>query len=144
MFVLMFAAPAWAQELVVNKEDNPDPVEVGDLLLYTIVVENAGNETATDVVLGDALPVNTTFVSATPSAGIVCIVPSPGTRGGIVTCNLGNLEPDEVGTVEILVRPTAEAGEVGFVTNTVTIAGTNTTPAVATELTQVIPNDEEN
>ncbi|HEX3152354.1 MAG TPA: hypothetical protein VHR66_30050 [Gemmataceae bacterium] len=56
-------------DLVLGKSvDNPLP-NVGDTIAYTILVRNAGPDTATNVRVTDALPAGLTFVSATPTQG---------------------------------------------------------------------------
>jgi uncharacterized repeat protein (TIGR01451 family) len=50
--------------LSISKTDNPDPVAAGNLLTYTIVVQNIGNADATGVTISDTVPASTTFVSA--------------------------------------------------------------------------------
>jgi uncharacterized repeat protein (TIGR01451 family) len=67
-------------DLVITKTASADPVYVGSLLTYTLVVTNLGTLTATDVIETDNLPAGVTFVSATPSSGICT------ESGGVVTC----------------------------------------------------------
>jgi uncharacterized repeat protein (TIGR01451 family) len=139
MTVLM-AAPAWAQTttLSVTKSDSPTTVRVGELLTYTIVVRNTGTDPATNVRLDDDLPANTTFVSAAVTVGSGnCTEPAVGATGGTVRCNLGTIAPGGTRTVTIEVRPTAAAGEAGFVDNTATAEGSNTNRARDTERTTV-------
>ncbi|MBN1260862.1 MAG: DUF11 domain-containing protein, partial [Anaerolineae bacterium] len=51
--------------LAIAKTADPGiSVEAGDLLTYTLVVENTGNADATGVTISDAVPADTTFVSA--------------------------------------------------------------------------------
>ncbi len=57
------AVTAWAN-LSLAKSDSPDPVVAGETLTYTLVVSNAGESTATGLVLADTLPVGVGFVSA--------------------------------------------------------------------------------
>src|SRR5207249_3766763 len=52
-------------DVSVTKSDSPDPVIVGSNLSFTITVNNAGPSNAATVVLTDAIPANTTFVSMT-------------------------------------------------------------------------------
>jgi uncharacterized repeat protein (TIGR01451 family) len=54
--------------LQISKTARPDPVQVGEELLYTIHVVNLGQQ-ATSLVITDTLPANTTYVlgSATSS-----------------------------------------------------------------------------
>ena len=65
-------------DLSVTKTDSPDPVAAGSNITYTIVIDNDGPDTATSVVLTEATPANTTFVSVSPSAG--CATPSGSRR----------------------------------------------------------------
>ena len=63
-------APAASADLqIVKSVSSPNGTEVGDQVTYTLVATNNGPDTATGVVVTDALPSNVTFVSATPSAG---------------------------------------------------------------------------
>jgi uncharacterized repeat protein (TIGR01451 family) len=50
--------------LSITKTTSPEPVAPGDLLTYTITVENSGYAKATGVTITDTLPTNTTFISA--------------------------------------------------------------------------------
>ena len=49
----------------LTKSDAPDPVAAGSTITYTLGYQNVGTNNATGVVVSDALPANTTFVSAT-------------------------------------------------------------------------------
>ncbi len=51
-----------AADLVITKEDNPEPVDVGDNLAYTLRVTNRGLQEATGVELVDDLPGNVIFI----------------------------------------------------------------------------------
>ncbi|MCS7287478.1 MAG: DUF11 domain-containing protein, partial [Anaerolineae bacterium] len=53
-------------DLAITKADNPDPVIVGTLLTYTLVVTNYGPLVARGVVVTDILPPAVAFVSADP------------------------------------------------------------------------------
>jgi uncharacterized repeat protein (TIGR01451 family)/CSLREA domain-containing protein len=117
-------------DLAISKTDNPDPVEVGNNLTYTMAVENNGPSNATGVTMTDTLPAGVTFVSATPSQG-TC------TGTSTVTCALGSLAVGPIATVTLVVTPTAP----DTITNTATVTGNETdlTPAnnTATEQTTV-------
>ena len=60
VLTLLLAAPAWAQaDLDISKSDNPDPVDTGDLVRYTLRVTNEGTApltNANDVEVIDNLP----------------------------------------------------------------------------------------
>jgi len=53
-------------DISVVKTGPPDPVLVGTNITYSIVVSNAGPNTASNVISRDSIPTGTTFVSATP------------------------------------------------------------------------------
>jgi uncharacterized repeat protein (TIGR01451 family) len=53
-------------DLRVTKFGPADPVTVGQNITYTIVVTNAGPNTASNIISRDAIPTGTDFVSATP------------------------------------------------------------------------------
>jgi len=50
--------------LEVTKQADPDPVQAGSLLTYTIVVNNSGNADATGVTITDTIPTDTAFAWA--------------------------------------------------------------------------------
>lgn len=70
-------------------------VEPGGVIVYTIRYGNAGPGMATGVAINDALPLNTTFVSAS-SGGILL--------GSSVFWTPGNLQPGQDGSVTLQVR----------------------------------------
>jgi len=143
----LWGSPAWAQaELRVEKTDSPDPIIEGQVLTYTVVVENPGNADATDVVLTDDLPANTRFVSVSTTPGDCDTTldpadPSTGPGTDDVTCELGDIAAGGSATVTIRVRPT-RAAVGGTITNTA--RATTTTPGVGTAsdsaTTRVLPN----
>jgi uncharacterized repeat protein (TIGR01451 family) len=64
-------------DLSVTKSANPEPVEAGDVLNYSIVITNNGLGDATGVTVSDPLPANTHFVPGS----IVLDPPGAGTAG---------------------------------------------------------------
>ncbi len=91
-------------------------VTVGADLTYTLDVVNLGPETATNVILEDTLPANTTFVSA--SGGGVA-------AGGKVTWALGDIARDATASVTLTIRPNAS----GTLTNGATVSADQPDPA---------------
>jgi len=89
-----------APKLEIIKTDDPDPVAVGGILNYTIVISNVGYAEATGVVLSDTLDPQVTFNSATPA---------PDSYNGVVTWIIGTIAPWEVltHTLSVTVSPTA-------------------------------------
>ena len=53
--------------LTITKSDSPDPVQAGETLNYTILVNNTGNMNASNVIVTDVYDANVTFVSSVPS-----------------------------------------------------------------------------
>jgi len=95
-------------DLSVTLTDSPDPVSVNNTLTYTATVTNSGEGNLSGVTLTDSLPVNTTFVSATPSQGSCS-----GTTS--LNCSLGTINAGQNATISIQVTPTKE----GTLSNTV-------------------------
>lgn len=110
--------------LVVTKSGSPDPVMVGNNLIYQIVITNNGPDTATDIVLVDQLPPDVDFISASTGCS---------QAGGKVTCNLGTLEPNNSSTVTMIVQPRIP----GVITNTATVTSQESSPTSTTTTTQV-------
>ena len=104
-------------DLAVIKVGFPDLVIVGNVLTYTILVNNNGPADATGVMLTDVLPADVTFGSVTPSQGSCS-----GT--GVVICALGNVANGVTATVTIVVTPTAT----GTITNTASVVGNEFDP----------------
>jgi uncharacterized repeat protein (TIGR01451 family) len=101
-----YSGPLQQADLAIAAADAPDPVALGDPLVYTLSVANAGPLDATGVSLTDTLPATADFVSATPGQG------SCRETGGIVTCDLGELAAGIGTTVEVVVLPRA-VGPIG-------------------------------
>jgi uncharacterized repeat protein (TIGR01451 family) len=97
-------------DLSLTKTASAEPVSPGETFEYTLVVENAGPDPATNTNLVDTLPAGVTFVSA--SAGCTH-------AGGVVTCDLGTLAVGEATEVRIVV---SAPGEEGVITNTATVS----------------------
>jgi uncharacterized repeat protein (TIGR01451 family) len=80
----------------------PASLNVGSALTNTITIANFGPDTATGILLTNTLPAGVQFVSATLSQGSVT-----GSKGGEVTCNLGNLAVGASAKVIIVTMPSA-------------------------------------
>ena len=94
--------------LVIRKL-SPDRAEIGDIITWTIEVENRGPQGAPGVIVRDALPAAVQYVGTTPDQGS-CVY---ATTGRLVTCNLGTVANGD--TVRVLVR--ARALKPGTITN---------------------------
>ncbi|MCL6259317.1 gliding motility-associated C-terminal domain-containing protein [Aquiflexum sp. TKW24L] len=114
--------------VVINKVANKSIVRLGDTIIYTISVSNAGNAFATGVSVRDVLPAGTAFVS-TDRGGVH--------SNGIVNWNIGLLSPGQtvVITLEVLVNGNFVGGEV--ITNTASV----TSPSDPATPKTSIPSD---
>ncbi len=88
---------AVAPVLTFQKSATPDPVQAGGQLVYTISFSNTGNGDATSVDITDAVPANTSFVSATGGYTY-----NAGT--GTVTWNISTLAAGTSGSVSLTVQ----------------------------------------
>jgi uncharacterized repeat protein (TIGR01451 family) len=98
-------------DLDLTKTANAGIVSVGDLITYTLEVENQGTISATDVILTDAGTAGTTFVSVDPAGNCSEVA-------NIVTCDLGDMDDGEAETVIIVVM----ADIAGIYTNTASVS----------------------
>jgi uncharacterized repeat protein (TIGR01451 family) len=123
--------PPAPPDLTIVKLDTPDPVNAGGTLAYFISVTNAGQSTASAVVMVDQLPAGVTFISATPSMGSC----------NFVTCNLGSMAPGQVATITVLVR--VNPGTTGTILNTACVSTStpesNTANNCDDETTTIVP-----
>ena len=94
-------------DLSVTKDDESDPVPVGDDIIYLIDVTNNGPSVATGVTVTDTLPDGTDFQGATTTTGTCS------ERRDIVTCDVGILGAGA--SASITIETTAEV--VGTLTN---------------------------
>lgn len=109
-------------DLSIDKTDEPDPVTAGGALLYTLTVANSGPDAATNVVVVDALPSGTTFVSA-EGDGWNC-----GEDDGEVVCTRSSVPADEAAPdIEIVVETTTA----GTITNVADVSADEDDPVAA-------------
>ncbi len=117
-----------ASLLSIAKADEPDPVRVGDEITYALSLRNDGAIPLTNVVVTDALPTGTAFVSA--DAGGVLV-------GGEVEWHLGALAPGEEAVLQLVVQvlPPAQPGQV--ILNTFVVSSTESAPRSVSAATEV-------
>lgn len=99
---------------VVKSNDPPGVVAPQDTITYSMTVANEGDATATGVTLTDPLPAGTTFVDATLGCS---------EANGIVSCDLGEIDPGASLDVEITVSVDQIA--CGPLANVATVAASN-------------------
>ena len=118
-------------DLSISKEADPSPVHLGEVLTYTLLVNNLGPNDATGVKMVDNLPEGVTYIHSSPGCARVNLK---------ITCTIGNLGSGEVKELVITVRaPLVE----GTLTNTATVSGNEPDPVpgnnTATTNTMVVP-----
>ncbi len=116
-------------DVSVTKNANPNPIAAGQNLTYLLTALNGGPSRADNVSITDTLPLDVSFVSATPSAGTcgttpgVNVTTTAGNR--TVACNLGNIGNGAQQTVSIVVRPNTIT-RATTITNNVSVATATT------------------
>jgi uncharacterized repeat protein (TIGR01451 family) len=81
------AGPSTSADIAVTKGATPDPVIAGNNITYSLTVTNLGPDDATDVVLTDNIPANTSFQSILAPPGWTCNTPPVGGTGAITCTN---------------------------------------------------------
>lgn len=123
-------------DLLVNKTDDADPVNVGDDVTYTLTASNNGASTAENVRLVDTLPTGTgapTFVEVVSPlpAGMSCDTSgvTVGAAGGSVVCTIDRLGGVGTGATgepfRVEVRIRLRGADKGQYTNQASVSLTN-------------------
>lgn len=94
------------------KSDDPDPVLAGGIITYTIEYGNSGNMNATNVVVSDPVPTNTTYVADSASNGGIF-------NGSEITWNIGTLVAGTSGVLTFQVTTDSNLNNNSTVSNTV-------------------------
>ncbi len=113
-------------DLSVAKVGLPDPIIVGETLLYQIVVTNNGPSDAQAVVITDTLDANTHFSGATPGC-----THDGSISGGLITCTVGTLAAGDQAAFLLSVRVDPGLTTDTVLTNTVTVGSTTPDPVLA-------------
>ena len=120
-------------DLTISKIDDPEPVDAGAMLTYTVTFENLGESTALNVVMTDTLPATVTFVDAiVPNSTVVCSQIGSGVR-----CTKAQLAVGERVDVKIVVTAPDAGGDIvnrAFISSDTTdpISGNNSAEATTT------------
>ena len=105
-------------DLSLAKTDSVDPIETSAGLSYTLTVNNAGPDAATNVQVVDTLPSGVTFGNAS-GTDWTC-----NESGGTVTCELASLAVGPANPITVNVAAPSTAGEM---TNQATVSAADTT-----------------
>ena len=119
MLLLWSASASADADLAIDKTDSADPVQVSQLLTYTLTIDNDGPDLATDVAVTDTLPTSVTYVDASASQGSCFLTPSD-----TVECDLEDIPNGDSVTVEIEVVPT----QPGAITNVAQVSASTVDP----------------
>ena len=98
------------QGLVLSKTVDKATAKSGDVLLYTITYRNTGADALTNLVVSDATPAYTRFVSAaegtraTGLTGVTIATPGVNNKGAVKWTFAGSLNPGQSGTVVFRVQ----------------------------------------
>ncbi len=116
----LIANPVRAQadpDLFINKWNTNGYARPGGVFVYGIYYRNQGSGVASNTIIVDTLPASTTYAGDT--SGVAPIV-----SGGVITWNLGNIDPEErdVFFVTVNVMPTVLTGSQVITRNCVAIS----------------------
>ena len=112
------AQSAPSADIVVSKSGD-EAVALGGQITYSLTVYNAGPDDAVNIVLTDAIPAHTSFVSASTNTGSVSF------DGTTVTVNVGTLPFDSTANATLVVQVDQNTPRNTTISNTVT--GTSST-----------------
>ncbi len=107
-------------DLQILKTQPTGVLILGEPITYTLTYSNAGNVTATGVVITETVPTYTTFVATGSTAGWSC--PDGSAAGTVCTLNIGTLNVGAGGTATFIVATTPSMPGGATVTNTASIA----------------------
>jgi len=100
-------------DIVVSKSGD-ETVALGGQITYNLVVYNAGPDDAVNIVLTDAIPAHTSFVSASTNTGSVSF------DGTTLTVNVGTLAFDSTAVATLVVQVDQNTSRGTIINNTVT------------------------
>ena len=113
-----------APTIGLTKSASPSVVNAGANVTFSMNWAIGGNSQATNVVIIDTVPANTTFVSADLGGTYDSVTNK-------VTWNLGTKNPGNSGTVSMIVKTTSPLANGTIITNTATIDSAKTDPPVS-------------
>lgn len=90
-----------APDVTLNKDDGQTTAYAGEVLIYTLLVGNAGQALAPHVVITETVPAYTTFNAGASSSGWSCSDGAP--AGTVCTYAVGNLPAGSSTTVDFAV-----------------------------------------
>lgn len=106
-------------DLSISKIDDADPVIAGDVLTYTIRVDNAGPSDAENVVVTDTLPPEVVLMATSGCAEDPV---------GVPTCSLGTIPANQFVEYQVAVQVDDQLLDGVTIVNNVTVTTTTTDP----------------
>ncbi|MCI0441685.1 DUF11 domain-containing protein [bacterium] len=108
-------------DLSIAKSDSPDPVAAGADLTYTLDFMNGGPANSSDVLITDATPLNTTFVSATAPEGWIVSTPPVGDHGDVSFWKKSGTAPGEIAQFTMVLKVNSDVADGSTITNIVNV-----------------------
>jgi uncharacterized repeat protein (TIGR01451 family) len=122
--VLTIVGAANTANLVVTNVASPNPVIAGNNITYTVVITNNGPSTASTLVFSEAIPANTTFVSAAATSGT-----GGWTCTGIsISCSNPSFTMGSSTTFTVVVKVGAGTASGTVITDTAAVSSSTTDP----------------
>jgi uncharacterized repeat protein (TIGR01451 family) len=113
-------------DVSVTKSETPNPVAPGDNVTYTLTVRNNDTSDAAGVSLTDAVPLNTTFVSAAQISGPAFTLTTPAVGGtGNFVATIGTLAANASATFVVVEQVDSELAGGTTISNTATVTSTS-------------------
>ncbi len=112
-------------DLEITKTGNPNPVDAGSTLTYTLTVQDLGPSNSTGVTVVDTLPAGVTY-----SSGATTTQGSVSASGGTITVAVGNLTANGAAAT-ITIPVTVNSTTTGTITNSATVSGVEPDPNMA-------------
>ncbi len=111
-------------------KNGPTSIEAGTDITYSVTVTNNGPSDATTVTLTDAVPANTTVVSATQDSGPLfnCAPLPPAGGTGTITCTIGTLTAASTAVFTFVMHVSPAATEGSSIVNTADVTTATTDP----------------
>jgi len=127
-------------DLSITKTASPNPVKVGNEILYTITVQNAGLSKATGVTVDDQIGTKSQYVlGAISTTQGACVAQ----QQNHIVCNLGVMDKASPVTILVHLTPTVLAGGPNtpdFIKNTATVTANEPDPTPANNTAKVTVN----
>ena len=124
--VLTIVAAANSADLMITNSASPNPVLAGANITYTVVVTNNGPASASSVTFTEAIPANTTFVSAGVTSGTAGWTCPPPTSS--ISCTIPTFAAGASTTFTVIVKVNAGTASGTVITDTANVSSATSDP----------------